>query len=169
MQILVKEFLKAVMWVAIIAYSLIFLTLCSVQVAKAEEEYYLLEPTRVTTEFYEVKQNRDSYLRINAEGSDRFGESNEYWNKGAAMNMDFDILRYGNYAWYWKNKVHMAATNVAVRHVGWEYELGARLGKSFDVFWWHHSEHIMDMGREDRFPLRDYYGFRFVLIETGRK
>lgn len=168
MQILLKEFIWAVMWVIGIAYVLMFMTLCSVDIAKAEE-YHLLEPSRVTTDFYQVKQNRDSYLRLNAEGSTRFGESDEYWTRGAAMNVDYDILRYGDYAWYWKNKVHMAATNVAVRHVGWEYELGARLGKSFDVFWYHHSEHVMDLDREDRFPLRDYYGFRFVLIETGRK
>jgi hypothetical protein len=159
-----RDYIAAIGWVLL----LFFWALGSGR-AQGAEKYYLLDASRVSMEFYEVKNNRDGYLLINDRDSDKYGESNEHWTYGAALDLDFDILRYGPYALYWQNNVHMDATNVAVRHVGWEYELGARLGKHFDLFWYHHSRHIMDTDREGPFPLTNRYGVRFIFVETGRK
>jgi hypothetical protein len=133
-------------------------------------ELRLMHPTKLTMEHYKVANNRDEYLHINDPGSTKYGDSSEHWVYGSAVDIDFDLISYGNYALYWQNHVHMAATNVAVRHVGWEFETGARAGKHLDFFYYHHSEHLMDMERgARRFPLVNYYGVRFVLIQEGRK
>ncbi len=148
---------------------LMFFILVSSTVAWGDD-IRVLTPTKVTMEYYSVKNNRDLYLGINDPGSNKFGESQEYWKYGAAVDMNYDILRYTDYAAYMENHVHMAASNVAVRHVGWEYELGLHLGASIDLFWYHHSQHLMDEERQAaRFPLENYYGCRLVLIEKGRK
>lgn len=46
MDTLLKEFLRAVLWVVCIGYALVFLTLCSVQVAKADERFAHIEKGR---------------------------------------------------------------------------------------------------------------------------
>jgi len=133
-------------------------------------DYYLLEPSYLSMEYYKIDNNRDEYLRINDEGSSKYGEGGEHWVYGAAIRLNFNLVRYNDYSLYLSNRVHMAATRCCVRQVGWEYEFGTHLGKHIDAFWYHHSQHILDQERvTSRFPLQNFYGIRFILIEQGRK
>jgi hypothetical protein len=156
------------LFLLVVAWALMLLVLLYPPKAKADE-LHLLDPTLLTFEGYNVQNNRDLYLAIDSPGSDKFG-SDEHWRYGAAAKFNYDLLSYGFWGLYWKNNVHMAATDCCVRHVGWEFEQGLRLGQHVDVFHYHHSQHVLDEGRQSgRFPLVDNYGLRFVLIEKGRK
>jgi len=133
-------------------------------------DYYLLEPSYLSMEYYEIRNNRDEYLSINDAGSTKYGDQFEHWKYGLAVRFNLDIIRYTDYALYLSNRVHMASTQCCVRQVGWEYELGAHLGKHVDLFWYHHSQHILDQERRTgRFPLQNFVGFRLIMIERGRK
>ncbi len=133
-------------------------------------ELRILDPSYLAMDYYKVGNNRDLYLGINDQGSTKFGEDGETWRYGAAVHFSFDLVSYGDYAVYFHNYVHMAATECCVRHVGWEYELGTRVGPHLDAFWLHHSQHALDLNRTPgRFPLVNYFGVRFIMLEKGRK
>jgi hypothetical protein len=151
------------------SFLLLFVVLFHGEAAAAE--LHLLEPTKLTLEGYQVPNNRDEYLRINDCGSTKYVESNaECWRYGAAVNFDLDFVRYDEWALYWRNNVHMAATQCCVRHVGWEFEWGVEASRHMDVFYHHHSQHLLDGDRPARrYPLINEYGVRFVFIERGRK
>ncbi len=130
----------------------------------------VLDPTKVSVEYFRLENNRDDYLRINERDYPLYDEdSTEYWAYGMATQFNIDVIKYGQYAVYWDNTVHMDATNCCVRHVGWQYELGAHLGPHLDVFYYHHSRHILDLDRDTKFPLINRVGFRLILVEEGRK
>ena len=83
-------------------------------------------------------------------------------NYGAALVWNLDIFKYA----YWDNRVHMTTDySPQVRHVGWQWEFGVRLGH-FDVLYKHHSQHSLDYEnpRGDAYPLEDMYGVRIHLI-----
>lgn len=96
------------------------------------------------------------------------------WNYRAALAFRFNILG----ALYWDNRVHTEAASSAVRTVGWWWMLGLRLHPQVDLFWEHHSRHIVDQAsnsydqypeqKSRNFPVEDSYGIRFNLY-TGDK
>ncbi len=150
--------------------ALFALLIACVAAPAAAQEWHLLEPSKMTMEYFKIANNRDEYLAINDIGSTKYGEGGETWRYGVATDFDLDLIRYGQWALYWDNHVHMAATQCCVRHVGWEFEWGAEISKHADLFYYHHSEHIMDLDRPvRRYPLQNMYGVRLVFIESGRK
>ncbi len=86
----------------------------------------------------------------------------------AAFNLDFRILEFA----YWNNHIHTESVESKVKTVGWKYELGIHIAPQFDVFFSHHSRHVMEseqyiyQDRNDkelyrvRYPLEDAFGFR---------
>lgn len=153
---------------------ILFAALCGSDIAwgyKPGSDLHLLEPTKLTMEYYKVGNNRDEYLRFNDQGADKYEESGEEtWRYGSAVRFNLDLLRYRDFAIYWDNHVHMAATQCCVRHVGWEFEAGLSASKHLDFFYYHHSEHVLDVQRENRrYPLVNQYGVRFIFIDKGRK
>jgi hypothetical protein len=131
----------------------------------------ILEPSLLTMEYYKIANNRDEYLAINDKGSTKYGPAEgEAWSYGSAVRFNLELIKYGEYGLYWDNHVHMAATQCCVRHVGWEFEWGAHVSRHLDFFYYHHSEHIMDVERPARrYPLVNQYGVRFIFIQEGRK
>lgn len=90
---------------------------------------------------------------------------------GVAFEVNVDILDKG----YWNNRVHTEAVDATVKTVGWEFEKGFRLNQYFDIYWYHHSQHVMDEEqpryldnqgrfRQTQFPLKDAIGIRFKLL-----
>lgn len=129
-------------------------------------EWRLLDAREVSVEFWHVENQRDAYLRFNDPGSDTFGET-ETWKYGAAMNLNVDLVRFPTrqpWGIYWNNHVHMDATEAAVRHAGWLYEFGLHAGQYLDVFVRHHSRHVLDQTRDDKFPLMNYVGARLIVL-----
>lgn len=95
------------------------------------------------------------------------------WSYRIATNFDMQILRYG----FWRNRVHGEAAYAKFYSVGWEYDMGIKLGRQVEIYWHHHSRHTMDIDlpfyydrMQNRFnqidyPVEDSVGIRLILID----
>lgn len=120
----------------------------------------LLDLEDFSTEYWRIEDNRDGYTHYEKHCSD-----GECWVGGAAANFDMTLIDYKNFGLYWDNKVVMNGTDNQVRHVGWQWEAGVSLGGNLDVYWYHFSQHVLDAKEDERFPLQNYYGFRYIWYE----
>ncbi len=77
-----------------------------------------------------------------------------------ALNMD--LLGAG----YWNNRVHTKTDPAQFRVVGWELQIGAHLSNSFDVFYNHHSQHLLDKVGPNGFPVEDSIGVNIYLYHS---
>lgn len=138
---------------------IIFLTMVGCEGAYAQTSYFDL--SKFALEYWRIDNNRDGYLEIEDPG----GDAKEHWLYGSAATFDLDLVATENWGLYWDNYVHMDSTNKQVRHVGWEWEGGLRIGDTLEVFHYHHSRHILEAERPDRYPLVNRYGARWVFYE----
>jgi hypothetical protein len=81
---------------------------------------------------------------------------------------------------FWRNEVHGAGTNSKFMTVGWEWEIGFRLGAQIEILWHHHSQHVMDQAqpyywdsrtnslRRVKYPVEDSIGIRLNFVEPKR-
>jgi hypothetical protein len=85
---------------------------------------------------------------------------------GGSFYMDWLWLKIGNFSLYSQNTLHFLQSGVTGRVIygGWQYEQGLSLGKSLELFKYHHSQHIMEDTRPTHFPNEDYYGVRFIML-----
>lgn len=128
--------------------------------AKAEG-WRLLDLETFNMEYYRLDAYRDDYASYAL-------DTNESWKDGAATNFNLTLLAYDQYRIYMDNRVHMEDTNSQVRHVGWEWETGVDL-KLIDIFWHHHSQHVLDATVPgERYPLENYYGVRVNFYERSK-
>lgn len=116
---------------------------------------HLLEGDYAGFEAGQIKHLRDPYMPEYTTTS----KEEEHWKSSAALLGDINWIRYGDFRLFMKNRWHMTTTNHQVRHVGWQYELGATLVPgSIDLFYRHHSQHVLESTNMDsRFPLLDEY------------
>lgn len=63
------------------------------------------------------------------------------WSYRIATNFDLEFFKYI----FWRNQVHGEAAYAKFYSVGWEYDLGFKIGKQIEIFWHHHSRHTMDI------------------------
>lgn len=94
-------------------------------------------------------------------------ECRDYLGRVAA-NFNLRLFEHG----YWKNQVHTEGLEAQVKTVGWHWELGVRVHSALDVFYEHHSRHVMegdqplyynerlDQQARGKFPVEDSYGIR---------
>lgn len=75
---------------------------------------------------------------------------------------------------YWGNRVQGVTDRDRdvgggqFRQVGWQFEVGARLIPQIDVFYYHHSQHVLDHEYKPGFPVEDGVGFRLKIL-GGKK
>jgi len=146
-------FLKGYMIGSVIA----ILILCALRCQEGRaSEWKLLQVDDLNLETTKIQFKRDAYFNDHDPAKD--------WMWGAALNWNVRTLKYV----YWKNRFHLDY-DTQVRHVGWKFEAGINLGKYFDTFWQHHSQHMLESERDDiGFPVEDRYGLRFHFIKDGR-
>lgn len=85
-----------------------------------------------------------------------------------AFELNLRLLEVG----YWDNDVHTEGIDSQVKTVGWHWETGLHITKKFDLFYEHHSRHVMEglqpriydynsqQHIQQKFPLEDSYGLR---------
>ena len=85
----------------------------------------------------------------------------------------FDVM-------YWDNDVHVEAVRSTAKTVGWEFEKGLHVNQYIDIYWHHHSRHVMDDEQpkmynpktdslvQPFFPVEDSLGIRINLIPGGK-
>jgi hypothetical protein len=128
----------------------------------------LAELDKVDMEYYKIVNNRNDYTQFpDAQGA---APGQEHWVDGAAILWDINLLRWSDVAsLYWHNRVHMEDTNAQVRQVGWEWEAGIDIKSKVDFFWYHHSQHALDMAVPgERYPLQNMYGVRVNLYTRDK-
>jgi hypothetical protein len=93
--------------------------------------------------------------------------------------MQFDLSLIDNWM-YWKNQVQSEGVSAKFMTVGWHWELGFSLSPVIDVFWEHHSRHVMDRAQpyywdertgspqRVKYPVEDSYGIRIRFYERKR-
>ena len=113
---------------------------------------------------YRIDNHRDSYLDY----EDPDGATGEHWIGGIAAEFTIDFIKRGDWGLYFDNRVHSAGTNAQIREVGWRYDLGLQLGPDVQAYWAHHSRHVLDAEREDRFPLDNSFGVRATFYRRDK-
>lgn len=116
----------------------------------------LFETNELSIDAIQVKDYRHSY----------WAEDKKAFTHGANFNLKLGIA---NNHLFWDNRVHLLGTDSQVRQGGWEYSIGAHLGKYFDAFYYHHSMHVMEREREKReYPLENMYVIRMYFYRGGK-
>lgn len=145
----------------LIGLLLFFMCLCS----EPGLAYSVLGPDRVTLEAWKYQFYRDPYYGYDT------NNGGEQWAYGAGLNLDFHLIEFENFAIYSRNWFHMAATDSQVREAGWEWDQGVRLMNKVEVFYGHHSQHLLDAPSptNSKYPVYDEYGVRLIIYEKGKK
>lgn len=136
----------------------VLLTLTGIPCAAGE--WRILELESAGMEIFEVGMFRDSYFPQTEHGD---------YNKGVAALFDVEVIN----GVCWDNKVMTLGNDSQVRTVSWEWDLAIRPHEKFELFYYHHSQHVLDetppiRGEEyDNFPLRDLFGVRMIFFERS--
>lgn len=95
------------------------------------------------------------------------------------VGVQFDLSLIDNWM-YWKNQVQSEGVSAKFMTVGWHWEFGFSLSPVIDVFWEHHSRHVMDRAQpyywdertespqRVKYPVEDSYGIRIRFYERKR-
>lgn len=135
---------------------LVLMSILFAQVALSEE-WRLLDLERFAFEAYKIEDHRTADF-VYADPQHSHG--NETWRGGSAVVFDLNLASFRDLTLYLNNRVHGEGTTAQFRQIGWQYELGAHIGPKVDVFWFHHSQHLLDIKGEQKFPLDNFFGFR---------
>ncbi len=156
----IKKGLASIAMVAILLLALFGLTMLVSGSCKAEEiqpnwkinNFQLLDVDKLSLEYAKIRNQRDGYYLVD----------DPHFDYRMAFLVNIRLLGYG----YWQNDIHMMAADDRVRAVGWQWEAGAHILKNADVFWYHHSQHVMEREspRGQTYPLENRYGVRINFI-----
>lgn len=89
-------------------------------------------------------------------------ERREHWSLDVAMDINLDLFDWALGSVYWDNTINGRTTTAQFRYVAWEFELGHKFNDTVSVFYYHHSEHGMDIDRTG-YPLHDTVGISLCL------
>jgi hypothetical protein len=128
------------------------------------DDLHILSLDEFTFDTYRIINHRDPYYPYGDMGSD-----GEHWDKGVAADFNIDLLKYQDFDFYWRNRVHGESTDQQFREVGWQFETGLELRNYVQLYYQHHSQHILDAeGQYGKYPLENYVGVRMTLYKRGR-
>lgn len=130
----------------------------------AAREYRLLDTEELTFETYHLRNHRDPYFPYGDPGHE---DNDETWKTGVAAAFNVVLLGSPAADLYWHNRVHGEGTDNQMRQVGWWYELGLNVYDKVELFWTHHSQHLLDATSEERFPLDNFFGARLVFLRKN--
>lgn len=143
---------------------LVLLSILSSESRRASAaEYRLLDVDRLDFEYSRLQpENRDPLAP----------QYTGLWRERAALQWDLRLLEYG----YWRNHIHTETVQPGgeVKTVGWEWETGVEVGKYLDVFYHHHSRHVMDepaprtYDTTNQFPVENSVGVRVHLLREKK-
>lgn len=64
---------------------------------------------------------------------------------------------------FFDSTVHGQTTKHQFKTVGWDYKIGAQVG-GVEIYWRHHSQHILDSSSPLGYPVYDSFGIKLKLI-----
>lgn len=100
------------------------------------------------------------------------GLDNRTLGKEVRLNLNVDVLK----VFYFDNLVHGGTDEIIgsggkgqFRVVGWNFELGFRLNQYINVYYHHHSQHILDSTyAHGHFPVQDAVGIKIYLYKKDK-
>lgn len=89
---------------------------------------------------------------------------NSEMKDGIAFHMNTDLLLDHL---YWDNTVHADTDSAQFHSVGWKFELGTHVTTFLDLYYHHHSQHVMD-GQLPfmKYPSEDSYGITINIFKN---
>ena len=90
----------------------------------------------------------------------------ERWAYSLKLRADIKLADTGLGKTYWNNTVTGMSTTKQFRYVGYEFKVLHQITSGVGVFYYHHSEHGLDIERNG-YPLQDSFGV--VLCFAGRQ
>lgn len=90
---------------------------------------------------------------------------------GARVGLNFEVETG---PCYWWNRVHGAAdrdrggSGGQFRQVGWNFEVGCRVIPKVDLYYTHHSQHVLDHAYDPGYSVEDGVGFRLRILGGKR-
>lgn len=140
-----------------LGFLILSLLVCGASAFGSSSQIKFCELKEMSMEQYKIANNRDSYYPYDDPVRSK---EDEYWLYGAAVKFDVDLVKYGPYAFHWKNNVNGQSTNVQFRAVSWDFRWGLQLGDKVELFYDHVSSHIMEATPENprTYGLKNTYG-----------
>lgn len=133
------------MWALFVALSMVSIPVCK------GGDFQLLDVDELSIDLYKVQDYRQTY----------WVEDYEQMSHGVNINFNLRACRY----LFMENQLHMLGTDSQLRQGGLHWRSGVNLGPYLDIYYEHHSNHVLERGRETReFPLENYYGARFYFL-----
>lgn len=86
-------------------------------------------------------------------------------NMTSRVSLDLRLNVYG--VFFMDNEVHTETDDSQYRSIGWHYTAGAHITDDIDVYYEHHSQHVLDAAPPLHYQLEDSVGIRIRLL--GKK
>lgn len=134
--------------------SLILITKCAQGAMYLDTtKYKLLDVQEVSVDGYKIADHRNGF-------SSNLGYE---WYEGFAINLDLRLLY--NLV-FMDTRVETFGTESQLREAGMWWRTGVNLSEWFQVYYMHHSDHILDGENADgtSFVLENYYGVRLYFL-----
>ncbi len=87
------------------------------------------------------------------------------------LTLDTDVLS----VFYFNNRIHGMTDELPgvgpgqFRTVGWQFQYGLRLSPALDIYYEHHSQHLLDTPGISHYPVNNSIGVKLILFTTGRR
>ena len=129
----------------------------------AAGDWHLVSLDRFAMEQYQIVNNRDAYFPYKNPPSDE-----EHWKDGIAAMFDLDLVKYKLFDLYYRGRVHGETTDKQFRQVGLQFETGVEIKDYLNIFWFHHSQHLLDAEPVYGYPLQNFVGARVTFYKRDR-
>lgn len=100
------------------------------------------------------------------------GLSNRELGKEFDLTISTTLIQYG----YMRGLIHSLSDSFIDTHkdgqfreVGLNLELGIRIAPFLDIYYWHYSQHVLDIQTPWHFPVEDGIGIHLYLYSKDRK
>lgn len=131
-----------------------------------------VEVRKVTYETAKIYNYRHTYMpdytllqEAPVDGQDQ----SEVWDYHVGLGLNLNLITTEEGTFYWDQKIEGEATTKQFRRTAWIFEFGIDFGPA-SIYRSHMSEHLLDAISDNKYPVRDFYGFRmcFYGADCGR-
>lgn len=136
----------------------------------------ILSNTCLANDFIQLQEVKIGFMNFFPGGRDAMINNNGLTDKEPAQQLDLNI-NTNIYKWgYFNSLVHSLTDRDTItgasqfRLVGLNLELGVRINKYIDVFYWHYSSHLLDTKYYwGGYPLLDSVGVHIYLYRKNEQ
>ena len=127
-------------------------------------------------EFIELDKLSVEYRDYFDGGSDPLITNNGIPNRTLGKGLDFNLDTNIFSVLYWNNKVHSMTDEIVnsggkgqFRAIGWKFDLGVRATPYLNIYYRHHSQHLLDASLPYHFPVNDSVGIELIIFSKNKK